>query len=422
MSALLPLDSFRKIISYNPWHFWGLANSKVPVSSSCNEVVYQYGWQYADAVGREGILAAIETAETRLREYLGYGVAPRYAAETVSIPRYHDHALWRYGNADADGRWASLRLSEGYIQAIGVEARTLIDGAVAVAYSDVDGDGLNELATISVATTVTEPTQIAVYFGSSDRLDSEDVSERWRIQPLKVSISGGIATIRGPAWIFVKPIKYEGANRAPLDPDTASNFVSTVAVYRRYTNPDGTTEDTAQAKLIWETAPYPWWGAGWCCGGTTSNATDPAAQAYAVARVGIRDATLGIVYPGAAVYDTTNSVWSSTTWAACRPPDRVTVRYLAGYPLEDQQMSQTWQTVVARLALAEMAGRICACDSANREWHRWAFDMSRAAGANDEQYSISQQDLDNPLGARAGQIYAWKQVRNLRNLVGFAPG
>jgi hypothetical protein len=37
-----------------------------------------------------------------------------------------------------------------------------------------------------------------------------------------------------------------------------------------------------------------------------------------------------------------------------------------------------------------------------------AMDMDGAAS-----FSVSPEDLDNPLGTRAGQVYAWKRIRQL---------
>jgi len=46
MTPLTPLEDFRRILQYSPWHFWGLANSAdVPVDSACNDIVYEYNWQ-----------------------------------------------------------------------------------------------------------------------------------------------------------------------------------------------------------------------------------------------------------------------------------------------------------------------------------------------------------------------------------------
>ena len=118
------------------------------------------------------------------------------------------------------------------------------------------------------------------------------------------------------------------------------------------------------------------------------------------------------------MYDSTNDRFVRINWNVCKPPDRVLIRYLAG--VESNEVNSqiaaggSWEKAVARLAMAELAPyRICACDNANQQLWRWQFDRARAAGANDEQYSISEADLSNPFGTRAGHIYAWHQVRNL---------
>lgn len=422
---LLPLETFRRLLGYNPWHFWGFSSTTgaTRVTSSCNQVLKQYSWQNTDAVGRVDILQAIEDAEQRLQSYLGYDVAPTYREETVLWPRYNDPSLLRRIPLDATSRWGSIKLPHGHVQAAGIEARTLISAAVAVAYSDLDGDGFYDTATISAVTSVTATDEIAVYFNTTDRYDSSAVSERWRIQPLTVTISGGTATIKGPAWIFVKPVKAEGASTVDLDPTDAANYASTVDIYRRYTNTEGATNSTAQAMLIWETRPCSGWWCGSCADATydpADSSADPAARALAIARVGIRDAQTGLVTPAEAAYNTTSALWSAVRFDTGYEPDRVTVRYLAGYPLDSGQMDRRFQTIVARMALAELARPICACDKANRELYRWQFDLAQTSGNNDEAYgAISADDLNNPFGTRRGHVYAWKAIQTERNLRGF---
>lgn len=417
MTPGLALEEWRRIFSYNPFHFWGLANATVPVTSGCNALVRQYAWQHADFVGREEISQALETAEDRLREYLGYSPSPKYIEKTLSWPKYDNVGVWRYGNRDATGRMIAVDLGEGYLQALGVELLTDIATA-AVTISDEDGDGLDDTFVATAATTVTDPDLIAVYFTATDRLDDEDASEKWRIRPVAVSISGGNVTIRGRSWLLVKPILNEGFNLADQgrDPDTAANFVTNIEIKSRTTNPDGQAFGDAQATLLWETDPCTgWWG---CCENANlaynTSQNDPAAIGYALGRVGIRDAKLGLVLPAQAVYNSTSGLWSAVSWSGVREPDRVTLRYLAGYPLDNGHMDSRWQKIVARLAAAELTRPICACQAANQELYHWQFDVARAAGANDEQYSISPADLDNPLGTRRGQVWAWKQIRNLR--------
>lgn len=423
MTPLLPLESFRAILGLHPAHFWGVAGTGTDAliaDESCSPIVREYAWQDTGAVGRHEIAEAIETAETRLREYLSYSVAPHYTTETI---------VWPAG-FDPYGRWQSVQLRGGYVQAVGVESLSMIQLAAAVTYSDSDGDGIDDLFSVTVATTVTDVKEIAVYFAAADRFDgadfTDDVGERWRVQPASITISGGNVTIKGSKWLLVKPIKYEGFTNVGangLEPTTAANFVTTLDIYRRTTNADGTTAATSQAVIIWESEPL----TGYCCGDVNLSTAysgspyDPAAVAQAVARVGIRDARTGIVTPAEASYDSTTGIWSSLDWTVCAWPDRVLVRYLAGYPLDtDGQMAQKWRMIVARLAAAELASPICGCADANRALSHWQFDLARTGGAADEAYgAISSADLDNPFGTRRGAVYAWKQVKHLRQLRGF---
>jgi hypothetical protein len=102
----------------------------------------------------------------------------------------------------------------------------------------------------------------------------------------------------------------------------------------------------------------------------------------------------------------------------------VTIRYKAGAEYQEigehNIHSGDWQRSVAVLATARLVNRVCACDTANRRLWDWQFDRARAAGANDEQYMLSETDLANPFGTRAGEIYAWHKVRQLSLTRAFA--
>lgn len=435
MTPLLPLDTWRSIISFHPTHFWGVAGTAteaLAVDTGCESIVRQYAWQNSDAVGRWEIAEAIEVAESRLREYLGYSVAPRYTYETLPWPQYLDLSLSLWGASGADDRRLSVQLPEGYVQAVGVEQLTAIQVAAAVVYSDSDGDGIDDLFTVTAAAPagLTDIKEVALYFAAADRFNGADVTDAigdpWRIQPVTVTLSGGNVIVKGAKWLLVKPQKYEGfSNVGPngLEATTAANFATSLDLYWRTTGTNGTTTDTSQAVIIWETPP-----GDECCGAVSTaysgSPYDPAAVANAIARVGIRDARHGLVLPAESTYDSTTGVWSSLDWTICRPPDRVLIRYLAGYPLDaNGQMDQKWRTIVARLAAAELARPICGCTDANRALAHWQFDLARTGGSNDEAYgAVSTEDLDNPFGTRRGAVYAWRQVKHLRQLRGIAPG
>lgn len=403
---LLSLEEWREEFTWHPFHFWQLAdNNHVQIESACSTLVREFAHYSSDRSGRQEIRQAIARAEDKLRTYLGYSIAPHYVIDTLPFPHNDDPRLTFNGYTGTDGHWKTLQLSEGRLQAIGVETLTAI-GASAVVYSDQDGDSLNETFTLTIATTVTDPEEIAVYFAAADRLDGQDAGDRWRITPLRVTIADGTATLRGRAWQLVRPIKYQGFMADPesqLSPTDAGNFATTLEVYRRYTSA-GTTFDTAQAVLVWETASYPGWA-------TPCTGSDPAGEAYALARAGIHNADIGRV-----------TIGPDLSWGdGCRPPDRVIVRYLAGQALEYGRIAQSWRDTVARLSAAELTRPICACQDANRDIYEWQFDLSRAKGNLDEQYNVSDDVMSNPFGPRRGQVYAWRKVQHLGIERGYAP-
>lgn len=419
-APLLALDEFRRIMNFHPWHFWQLADSQVvPVTSHCPAVVYEHAWQNVDAVGREDVREAITSAERMLKEHLGYAVAPQYESDELPFPQYFDPRNEYLNSADALGRWLSVRTRWGHVQNVGAEALTLIN-TVAVTLSDTDGDTLNDTFTVSAATSVTEPSQIAAYFTSADRYDGSDVSDRWRIRPVTVTISGGVATIKGRAWSIVRPVLYEGAGNAPIDPTISNNFAAQLVIYRR------ATDTTQQGEFIWETSPG---GACVGCGAVpgTLHSADPSAVHTQTARYTIRNSELGYVAGETAEYDATTMQWIANGWGPGYSPVKARVNYLAGRMLSSpttlsptgtfriaHDMDERMKMIVARLAAAELPLPVCGCDVANRELSRWQFDLARNAGANDEAYQIAFKDLENPFGTRRGHVYAWKQLQQLR--------
>lgn len=410
----LPLETFRQLMGLSPWHFWGLGNSRIPRQSTCDSIVQQHSWQDTDAVGREQIVEAIATAEGLLREYLHFWPAPRYSEETVA---------WQGSSLAWDG-WQTVQLPDGYVHAIGTEKYTSI-GTVTTAdstlvFSDQDGDSLNDtfIATVTVAAD-TNPLSLGCYFVAADRLDGEPISERWRIAPTTVTVSGTTATLRGRFWQLVKPILYEGVQGTTvngLDPNSLANIVSELGIFQRTTDPTGTTVATAQGYLTFESHPcHGWWC---CCSSCIPNGTDPAATATALARVGIRDARHGIVTPGQATYNVDTGEWSGAYPCWAWTPDTVTIRYLSGFPLDARgQMDRDMAMIVARLAAAELARPICACADAQAEQYRWQYDLT-LAGESDKIFSTNDIALTNPLGTRRGHVFAWKQIQQREQLRG----
>lgn len=432
----LPLETFRQVLGFNPWWFWGMSDSSEmlrPAAQSglqgCRGVTKEFSWQDRDYAGRNDIREAIARAENMLAVQLRYYPAPVYIEEEVEWPLYNDRRYIRSGPWDGSGRWLSIKLRNGWVQACGVESRSVIQSSVPVTYTDSDGDGYYDVATIGpISTSITDPKQIAIYFTSSDRYGYDaELSEKWRISPVNVSISGGQVTIKGAAWIFVKPVLLAGLNNDDINPNASpSPFASTVDIYRKYTDGSSIDVNSSQGVIIWETRPtHGWWCVCSSCGSSnpySGSPSDPAATARAVARVGIRDSEGGLVVPGEASYDATNGTWASINWWSCDSPDRVIVRYLAGYPLDSSgQMDKKFREIVSILAAAELGRPTSGCADANRQLFYWQQDLSRT-GNDKDLYATSADILDNPFGSRRGHVAAWKRIVHMARGTGIRVG
>ena len=408
-----PIELWRRYFGFHPFHFWQVAGSKAPVTASCSDVVYEYNWQFADRAGRDEVRRAIATAEARLTEFLGFAPYPHWVEETIQWPQYPDRRFERLGYSGADRRWISVKTQESRIIASGVETLNLI-GTPALVYTDPDGDGIDDTWTITLASALTDASEIAVYFAAADRLDGEAASDRYKIAPVNIAISGGTITIIGKRWQVARPILYQSISEEALDVDVDANFATTLDVYRVTTSAAGQTLATAPAVLIWESRPWPYWAYSYPQVGG-----DPASYAYAFARCQVHDANLGVLGIGEAVYNATTGTYDPVThWGeSWRAPDRVIVRYKAGVEIN------RYTELISRLAAAELSKPICACQSANRNLEHWQFDLARTSGANDEAYTmISAADLANPFGTRRGQLQTWKDVKYLRQLDGIGIG
>lgn len=409
---LLPLDIWRAEIGLNPWLFWGVAGGPIIDQSKCSGLLREYSWQGADTAGRDDLRRAIERSETMLYDYLNYRVAPQYIeTEPLPWPRFNDASMVRYRDVDATGRRVAIMAPEFHIQAMGVEQLTLIGtatvGGGTLVYSDQFNSGIDDTFTITLPTTVTDITQIAVYFSAADRFDDTRTFDRWRIEPVQISISGGNVTIIGRRWLVVRPILYESPILNALTPVGPGNFVTSLDVYQRTTNGNGLTVDDCQATLQYESSDCGGWGAGFCVG-QTNGSTDPGTFAEVIARSGIRDRTLGLLTPAAAVYNATTGLWAAASSCNCyAEPDRVILRYLAGFPLERGQMAKKWQQVVTVLAAAEVKRRLVACRETNERLHDLQLDMALQS-TQTERYQRTNEALNNPFGTRLGHIQAWK--------------
>lgn len=411
----LTLTEWFEVMGFHPWHSWQLANSSViPITADCSTVVREYAWQNTDAVGRHEIRQAIENAEQLIHRYAEQWPTPRYNEVTLPVPQPGDNRFYRYIDANYRGQWLGMTLPDSEILCAGVATDSAAE-TVSATYSDEDGDTLNETVTLTATVpSGTTSDQVIVRFLEAD----SGTVRPPELRPRRVTLVGTTATIILNGWECVKPVHYQGVSTQPLDPGLSSNFATQFEVFRRYCNSAGTTVDTAQAVLTWESRPCDW--PLWCI--ATGNRSDPAATASALARVTLRNTKAGIVAFGESVYNTETGEWTAVTcdlWR-CNPPDHITFRYQSGTPLVDLRVSAFWRPVIARLAAAELTRPVCGCTAANKELYEWQQDLSRT-GATDELFAAPN-NLTNPLGARRGHIWAWNQIQREQRGTGIFAG
>jgi hypothetical protein len=428
----LPLDTWRQLVGYHPFHFWQQSSQHVPLPpGGCNQLVFEYPYQAAGRVSRHDIRRAIASAEGKLLDYLHFRVGDSYVEKEVLFPRPHDRRMSYARPADSSGRWLAVEAGEGFLRETGREALTLIDSP-AVTYQDSTGDNIKDQFSLTAdvsALGITDPEQIAVFFVAADRAGAPP-GQAWEIRPVQVSISGGIATITGPAWLLVKPITYQRLDDYSLtpgydadDPQPTGLFAASLDVYWRRTDSDGASQDTAAAVLIWESYPPPWanWGLDMaCCSALTydTNRLDPAGLAYVVARAQIRDKRRGTIYVGEATLSQAGE-WVGRNWSGCRQPDRVIVRYRAGATVAETESGlkygSDWTNTLFAFACAELEGCFCEENRSNQVLTHWQQDLAKIPNASDREfYRMSDENLNNPFGTRRGHIYAWKQVKHMR--------
>lgn len=404
--TLLSLDRYAKLIGINPVHFNGAQGSTYwPDFGNCEDVWYQYPWQHEDDfASREDLAYAISDAEDEIAAILGYYPAPKWIYGEV-----HDwNAMYGYA--------PRIVTDYGYVISGGVRASDLIEAGASVTYSDPNGDGWNELATVSVATALTNEQQIKLYFAGMSGVPE------WEIRPLKsVSIAAGVATITLDSWLLFDPDYWEAVpgqtGVSIINPEDSGSYVTTVDVYREYTD---TT--VAHATLYWEAlgslsilCPS--------CGGTGCARCSLTAQDGCFS---IHDAVNGIVTPFPASYSEDSEQWTEVAMSVGRPPDQVKVHYLSGWMDRDyaqgnslDPLSNQMAQAIAFLATARIHRDMCACDSTRKYIHELQRDLTQSTRDAFYVRFREQEIFSNPFGTRVGEMRAWNMIRNLTPQVQF---
>jgi hypothetical protein len=396
----MPLELFRMVLQYHPYHFWQLANADVPVTSACNDAVYEYSYLHADRIGRSEIREAISMAEKLITPHLGYSPYRHYVEEIVEFP---------YQNSAHVPAYFRIEGREGKVIAPGVETLSLILSNVTPTFScEYNSNGVLDTFTIVLAPAENyDEDEIAIYVNETYHVRKFNNLGDYKIAPIIVNVDDttNVITITGSIWLLVKPELYEGLGHENIDPSDTDNFVDSVDVYRNYTS-SGASYDAAEAVLIWDDNP-----------GLNRFCQTNGSITYAYGKLGVRDAHLGVFSIGEAVWDTDEEDWVTYNgWlSAIGTPDRAILRYRAG-----AEETTDFVKMISVLTAAELTRPICACDSANRWLAYWQADHSRVDNEADGVFRVTMRDMENPFGTRRGHIDAWKKIKAKMNFGGIA--
>lgn len=421
--TLLSINRFAQVMGINPVHFMGATagDSVFPVNNRCSNVWPRYPWQRGDAVSHWELAHAILEAERDLAEALGWWPAPRWVAQDVrQFPRPYRPEVYRAGGGDVRAQRVGVKLLWGKVISPGQRVVTPVATASvaggSLAYTDEDGDGFAETATVSVGTTATDPREVKVYFSGAEG------AEEWEIRPCRTKgIAGGVFTAVFDSWLFIDPERLgayptvtSGGFQA-IDISTIAHYVTAVQVYREQNV--FLDADYPSAVFLWEPQPRNLSAVACTCTGVGCAACQYTTQDGCLH---VRDALLGIGVPQPANFDAATGQWNQVAYACGRDPDMVRAYYLCGHLGDRYLAGQTldpleweWAKAIAYLATARLERPFCNCANLTTLAKQLREDLAAAQPGHVLPFSL----LECRFGTRRGEIEAYRKVWQEREKV-----
>lgn len=219
------LDTWRQIVFEDIWRFNQVVGLGVKDNAAGDDDQQAYLSKDRDTVAR-----ALQTVVKNMKNRLNYNPYP-----TWEVGEFHRV------NPRIDIRGQLFTTRWGHLIEFGKRATTVIEAGSDVTYSNAQGLGVDDTASVTVTTTVADD-EIGLFFQVADGANTA-ASAQYRILPVTVTDNGdGTKTISGHRAMFVKPSAiwdkpYEnGTNPEPnyADTQTSADFVTDVDVYRVY--------------------------------------------------------------------------------------------------------------------------------------------------------------------------------------------
>lgn len=314
----LTLDRYQVLMRLPIAAFNGLNKPDETPVYECSTI-----WKQSE---RAALAMALAQAEEMREAELKYHLAPKYDVETLP---FLDPAV----------------LSWKYLVSLGVQTISVIQSGYTLSYTA-------DPVVVTVATTVTDVSEIVVYYPGLD----------CTITPSKITVAGGSAVIEIPRSRLVKPNLLDDRDDH-LSYYLDSNFLETVDIKRVYYDPVGAVS-------------YNWYG----LNSIPPSVSTDTETAYAT----ILDKRLSNITHRLANYS--SGTWSFTCPTKCRYPDSLTVYYLSGI---QRSINTDMQTI--RLAHTLMPNKPVSCPTVQQMWQE---DVERT-----KNYT--------PYGDRYGALQAW---------------
>jgi hypothetical protein len=399
--TILSLDKYAKILGINPVFFNGgaeihLADGRTlfNMDNAQNDIWPQYSWQNADQVSRDELSRLIRISEEEIIKQLGSFPVPMWTvAERTHLP-FHFRPEYQSPNMRYDVANNDSQIKTGMSNFIsgGRRATTLIDGRASVVYSDPDGDGWDELATISSTVPIgTDVKELKIYY------EGYGPKEEYEIRDCKTKVVvNDTLTVTYNAWMMIDPELYEvfpsdDTDGKYVNMDDTNSFVTTVEVYREY-------NDTTQDHVLFY----------------ANNISDGSQTSQGGFLYPSSGASLDYVSPVEADYNTTTGLWERV-YTQCAYSDYVDLWYYSGMKAYSSNINSTDDylpleiaTAIAYMATARLERVFYANNNSTSLASSLREDMlSWETGTVRVTTDIAR---NNPFGSKVGEVKAWTMI------------
>lgn len=342
--TFLPIERYADFMAINPDGFHQCHHPDEPSPSDCNDIWLTHGYVGgADRiVGRYDVCQAIAVAESLIADFLGFYPAPNW---TVS-----EKQLWPRPKRGVQWDYPPIRTNWGHLIAGGIRALSAIEEDAEIDYTDEDGDGVPDTATITIAAVTWDAAGATI--DEVDVFYTDETDDCYRIRNLTIyENAAGQLILTGPRSYFVDPTLW--LDDDPVNLDTDANFLTYVDVYRRY------NDTSTQATLIYSGTP------GRAC--ATSLCEDTEQDGCLI----IDRYRIGAVIVVPASYSAADDEWTRACFTNNMTPNSVRLWYQSGLSLQaDGRMRPDLAEAIVRLANALLPEAPCGCDLTRQRYQR----------------------------------------------------